>query len=71
MMEQIIAKDLNVTCHDGSCHENVTLKVCNGKRIYTDPDGCKLCVELVTAGKFNVPLMVYATAICKCPMEVD
>jgi hypothetical protein len=45
---------LTVTCHDGSCHENVTLKVCNGKRIYTDPDGCKLCVEKINGGTFLI-----------------
>jgi hypothetical protein len=71
MMEQIIAKDLSVTCHDGSFHKNVTLKVCDGKRIYTDPDGRKLCVELVTAGTFNVSLTFYATVVRNCPMEVD
>jgi hypothetical protein len=57
MMEQIIAKDLSVTCHDGSSHENVTLKVCDGKRIYTDPDGRKLCVELpIKAGIFTIEM---------------
>jgi hypothetical protein len=71
MMEELIATGLTVTCSDGSCHESVELWLNDGKRIYKAPDGCKLCVELITAGRFNVPLMVYATAICKCPMEVD
>jgi hypothetical protein len=52
MMEQVIAKNLTVTCSDGSCHENVTLTVCDNKRVYTAPDGCKLCVENITAERF-------------------
>ena len=71
MMEQIIAKDLNVTCHDGSCHENVTLKVCNGKRIYTDLDGCKLCVEKINGGTFLISVQLATMIHCSCPMEVD
>jgi hypothetical protein len=71
MMEQIIAKDLNVTCHDGSCHENVTLKVCNGNRIYTDPDGCKLCVEKINGGTFLISAQLATMIHCSCPMEVD
>jgi hypothetical protein len=71
MMEQVIAQNLTVTCSDGSCHENVTLTICDNKRIYTTPDGCKLCVKLITAGTINVPLTAYAAIIQGCPMEVD
>ena len=71
MMERVIAKNLTVTCSDGSCHENVTLTVCDNKRVYTAPDGCKLCVELITAGTFNVPLTAYTAIVRGCPMEVD
>jgi hypothetical protein len=71
MTEHLIAKDLNVTCHDGSCHENVTLKVCNGKRIYTDPNGCKLCVEKINGGTFLISVQLATMIQCSCPMEVD
>lgn len=71
MMEGVIAKGLTVTCSDGSIHEGVELLLNDGKRIYRAPDGRKLCVELVTSGTFNVPLIVYATTIRNCPMEVD
>jgi hypothetical protein len=70
-MEGLIATGLTVTCSDGSIHEGVQLWLSDGKRIYKAPDGRKLCVELITAGTFNVPPMVYATAIQNCPMEVD
>ena len=71
MMEQIIAKDLSVICHDGSCHENVMLKVCDGKRIYTDPDGHKLCVEKINGGTFLISAQLATMIHCNCPMEVD
>ena len=71
MIEHLIAKDLSVTCSDGSCHEDVTLKVCNGKRIYTDPDGCKLCVEKINGGMFLVSPQLATMIQCRCPMEVD
>jgi hypothetical protein len=71
MMEQIIAKDLIVTCHDGSCYENVTLKVCDGKRIYATPDGRKLCVEKINGGTFLVSAQLATMIHCSCPMEVD
>jgi hypothetical protein len=71
MMEQIIARDLSVTCHGGSCHENVTLKVCDGKRIYAAPDGRKLCVEKINGGTFLVSVRIATMILCSCPMEVD
>jgi hypothetical protein len=71
MMEQIIAKDLSVTCHDGSCYENVTLKVCDGKRIYANPDGRKLCVEKINGGTFLISAQLATMIHCSCPMEVD
>jgi hypothetical protein len=71
MIEGLIATGLAVTCSDGSCHENVELWLNNGKRIYKAPDGRKLCVELVTAGTFNVPLMIYATSVSRCPIEME
>ena len=71
MSKYLIAKDLSVTCHDGSCHENVTLKVCNGKRIYSDTDGRKLCVEKINSGMFLVPAQLATVIHCNCPMEVD
>jgi hypothetical protein len=71
MSEHLIAKDLNVTCSDGSCHENVTLKVCNGKRVYTDSNGCKLCVEKINGGTFLVSPQLATMIQCNCPMEVD
>jgi hypothetical protein len=71
MMEELIATGLTVTCSDGSCHENVTLKVCNGKRIYTDPDGCKLCVEKINGGTFLISAQLATMIHCSCPMEVD
>jgi hypothetical protein len=71
MSEHLIAKDLSVTCSDGSCHENVTLNVCNGKRIYTDPDGRKLCVEKINGGTFLISAQLATIIHCGCPMEVD
>jgi hypothetical protein len=71
MMERLIAKDLSVTCSDGSCHKNVTLKVCNGKRIYTNPHGRKLCVEKINGGTFLVSAQLATMIHCSCPMEVD
>jgi hypothetical protein len=71
MMEALIAQDLTVTCADGSSHEGVELWLKDGKRIYKAPNGAKLRAELITAGTFNVPLMVYATTIRSYPMEVD
>ena len=71
MMERIIAKDLSVTCHDGSSHENVTLKVCDGKRIYATPDGRKLCVEKINGGTFLISAQLATMIHCSCPMEVD
>lgn len=70
-MERIIAKDLNVTCHDSSCHQNVTLTVRNGKRIFTNPDGCKLRVKKINSGKFLVSVQVATMIQCSCPMEAD
>ena len=71
MMEQIIAKNLSVTCHDGSCHESVTLKVCDGKRIYAATDGRKLCVEKINSGTFLISAELATMIHCSCPMEVD
>ena len=71
MMEQVIAKNLTVTCSDGSCHENVTLTVCNNKRVYTAPDGCKLCVENIDSGTFLVSTQLVTRIFCNCPVEVD
>jgi hypothetical protein len=71
MSERLIAKDLSVTCHDGSRHENVTLKVCNGKRIYSDADGRKLCVEKINSGMFLVSAQLATVIHCNYPMEVD
>lgn len=71
MMEQVIAKNLTVTCSDGSCHENVTLTICDNKRIYTAPDGCKLCVEKINGGTFLVSPSIVSRIFCNCPMEVD
>ena len=71
MMERLIAKDLSVTCHDGSCYENVTLKVCNGKRIYSNADGRKLCVEKINSGMFLVSPQIATMIHFSCPMEVD
>jgi hypothetical protein len=71
MSEHLIAKDLSVTCSDGSCHENVTLSVYNGKRVYMDPDGRKLCVEKINGGTFLVSAQLATMIHCRCPMEVD
>jgi hypothetical protein len=71
MSKHLIAKDLSVTCSDGSCHENVTLSVCNGKRIYTNLDGHKLCVEKINGGTFLVSAQLATMIQCNCPMEVD
>lgn len=71
MIEQILAKDLCVTCQDGSSHENVTLKIRNGKRIYTNTYGRKLCVEKINGGTFLVSAQIATLIHCNCPMEVD
>ena len=71
MIKYLVARDLNVTCHDGSCHENVTLNVCNVKRIFITPDGCKLCVEKINGGMFLVSARLATMIQCSCPMEVD
>lgn len=71
MSNYLIAKDLNVTCHDGSCHGDVVLNVCDGKRIYTDPDGCKLCVDKINSGTFLVSAELATMIHASCPMEVD
>ena len=71
MMEQVIAKNLTVTCSDGSCHENVTLTVCDNKRVYTAPDGCNLCVKNIDSGTFLVSTQLVTRIFCNCPVEVD
>ena len=71
MTKHLIAKDLSVTCSDGSCHDDVTLNVCNGKRVYTNPDGCKLCVEKINGGTFLISAQLATMIQCSCPMEVD
>lgn len=70
-MEHIIARNLNVTCHDGSVHDNVTLKVCNGKRIYTNVTDQKLSVDKINSGLFLVPPDIATMIHCNYPMEVD
>ena len=71
MTNRVIAKNLTVTCSDGSCHENVTLTVCHNKRIYTAPNGCKLCVKKINGGTFLVSASLATMIFCSCPMEVD
>jgi hypothetical protein len=71
MIKGLIATALTVTCTDGCIHHDVELWLNDGNRIYKSSDGRKLCVELVTAGTFNVPLTFYATVVRNCPMEVD
>jgi hypothetical protein len=71
MTNRVIAKNLTVTCSDGSCHENVTLTVCHNKRIYTAPDGCKLCVKKINGGTFLVSASLATMIFCGCPLEVD
>lgn len=71
MMERLIGKNLTVTCNDGSNHEGVELWLKDGKRIYKALNGTKLCVELTKAGTFYVSPIVYARAVCRCPIEVN
>lgn len=71
MMEQLLARDLSVTCHDGTCHEDVELWLNNNKRIYKSSDGCKLCVEKINGGTFLISAQLATAIHCNCPMEVD
>jgi hypothetical protein len=69
MTEQLIAKDLTVTCSDGSCHCDVVLLLRNGKRVYRAHDGQRLCVEKLDGGVFLVSPMAAAMIMKNCPME--
>ena len=71
MTEHLIAKDLTVTCKDGSCHCDVELLVRDGKRVYQAPNGKKLCVEKIDGGIFLVPPMVATLVMCNCPLEEE
>jgi hypothetical protein len=70
-MERMIAKDLSVTCSDGSTHDGVTLWLRDGKRAYVTQNGVKLCVETINGGVFLVGPADATIITCNCPMEVD
>jgi hypothetical protein len=71
MTERLIAKDLTVTCKDGSTHSDVLLFVRDGKRVYQTPDGQTLCVDKAESGMYFVSPMIATMIHCSCPMEVD
>jgi hypothetical protein len=71
MTEHLVAKDLTVTCEDGSCQCDVVLLVRDGKRVYKAADGKSLCVKRMESGVFLVSPAIATVIICNCPMEEE
>lgn len=69
MTDRLIAKDLIVTCKDGSIYSDVTLTIRDGKRVYELSSGQKLCVEKIDGGIFLISPIEAMMITFHYPME--